>query len=67
MRLGGVQQPRADELDLALVFLVRQAAAHQLEAKVNQVRVDDVGLAVVADVIAATLEVRVPDALARQA
>ncbi len=61
------RSPARTSSHLAIVLVVRQASAHQLEAQVDQVRVDDVGLAVVADVLAAALEVRVPDALARHA
>ena len=44
------EQACAHQFDFAVVLLVREAAAHQFEAQVDQVGVDDVGLAVVADV-----------------
>jgi len=49
------------------VLLVGEAAPHQLEAQVHEVGIDDVGLAVVADVLDAPLEEGIPDELTRHA
>jgi len=61
------REPLAHEGALPLVLPGREAAAHQLEAQVDEEGVDDVGLAVVADVVHAAGKVCVPDALARHA
>src|SRR3712207_692770 len=60
VRLGALFQGSPDEIELGLVALRGVGAAHELEAEIEEIGIDRVGLAIVADGLDCAVLVALP-------